>query len=524
MSRAGKFIPGGSSRKTTALGAPGSGKTGPIRAPSAPGTEPPSGGKRSFKGSGLTKPVAKGQRLPIVLMSALVCCLLFAAAYYFAYLPEVRRAAEADQRTQAIQKQLADTVAAQQKAQADLLKQQSSARATLMVDSKPSGANVTIGDFHKQTPAVFNEIVPGTVTILIQADGFRDYKQDVTVTADKPVDLGTIDLGQKVGNLSLSSSQPDVTYTLTGPGDFKRDGQLPDNIQNLPIGSYQLIVRQHDWKLQPITVVIHDQENAQKDIKFPFASLTINSVPPGANVRVGHTLLGKTPLSLPQFRPGNVNLSVDLAPYTVQHIALSVPEFGNISKEVSLTKDKDFVAASGIAMVWIPDGYWAGKYEVRQSEFETVAGYNPSFFRKANKPVESISWEAAASFCDKLTQYERKAGRLPNGYRYALPTESQWSTFSADADIDQAVMSRSGISLSSTQEVGSSEPNKYGLYDTLGNVWEWCSDVDDRGNHSVRGGSWLSSTENFPSADTRNVVAPKYADHFTGFRVVLIPN
>src|SRR5271170_6110271 len=98
MSRAGKFIPGGA-RKTRALGnAPGSGKTGPIRAPepgAAPGAPPP-GKKTPAKGIGLIKPVSKGQRLPIVIMSAGVFCLLFIAAYFFAYLPEVakERAAE----------------------------------------------------------------------------------------------------------------------------------------------------------------------------------------------------------------------------------------------------------------------------------------------------------------------------------------------------------------------------------------------------------------------------------------------
>ncbi|HEY0255873.1 MAG TPA: SUMF1/EgtB/PvdO family nonheme iron enzyme, partial [Candidatus Methylacidiphilales bacterium] len=222
--------------------------------------------------------------------------------------------------------------------------------------------------------------------------------------------------------------------------------------------------------------------------------------------------------------PGTLNISVDLPPYTIQQFVLSVPDFGTASRDVVLKKDQDFIAACGMDMVWIPDGYWVGKYEVRQSEFETVGGFNPSYFRRPNRPVDSISWEAATAFCDKLNQYERKAGKLPAGYHYTLPTESQWASFSADADINQAAMSRNGISLSSTQEVGVSEPNKYGLYDTLGNVWEWCSDQDDRGNHSVRGGGWLSSGENFPNADTRNMATPKSADRFTGFRVVLVPN
>ena len=176
-------------------------------------------------------------------------------------------------------------------------------------------------------------------------------------------------------------------------------------------------------------------------------------------------------------------------------------------------------------MVWIPDGgFWAGKYLVRQRDFETVAGYNPSTFRNPNLPVDTVSWESAMAFINKLNDYERKAGKLPQGYHCSLPKESQWETFSADANIDLAATSRLAT-LTSTQNVGYSEPNKYGLYDTIGNVWEWClDDFDDKGDHSLRGGSWLSSAEHFPNAETRNGGAPKYVDQFTGFRVVLVPN
>jgi formylglycine-generating enzyme required for sulfatase activity len=196
-----------------------------------------------------------------------------------------------------------------------------------------------------------------------------------------------------------------------------------------------------------------------------------------------------------------------------------------VNKFVALHQDKDFIAASGIPMVWIPDaGFWAGKYLVRQSDFEAVGGNDPSTFRRSNRPVETISWEAAMAFCDALNQFERKAGKLPAGYHYALPKESQWQIFSADADIDQAATSRT-TTLSATQDVGFSEPNKYGIYDSIGNVWEWCLDnFDDKGDHSLRGGCWLSSSEHFPNAETRNAGGPKYADQFTGFRVVLVPN
>ena len=524
MSRAGKFIPGGGNKS----GDTGN-RTGPIRAPvpGAPVTPEPAAKKATgIKGSSLIKPVAKGQRLPIVIMSAVVCCLLVSFAWYeFALVP-------AKLQSEAMQKQLTDALAAQKKAQDDLAAQQAAAqvqkaaeRATLTVDSTPPGAMVTIGDVSKAAPATFSDLAPGKVTVSIHADGYEDSKQDVTVTVDKPTDLGTIALVQKAGNLSITSPQTDVEYSLTGPGDYSHQGQVPDNLQKLSVGDYQLTVWQHDWKLPVVTFTIHDQETVNKEIKFPYGNLTLSSVPPGATVRKDHTIVGKTPYSLPNIRPGDLSFSLDLPPYNLERVTVTIPDFGNINKVVNLQQGKDFIGACGMPMVWIPDGnFWAGKYLVRQSDYETVVGSNPSTFRRANRPVESISWDAATAFCDKLTAYERKAGKLPDGYHYALPTESQWSQFSADADINQAPMSRNST-LTSTQDVGASEPNKYGLYDTLGNVWEWCSDnFDDKGNHSLRGGSWLSSAENFPNSDTRQAGGPKYADRFTGFRVVLVPN
>ncbi|MCE0483372.1 MAG: SUMF1/EgtB/PvdO family nonheme iron enzyme [Methylacidiphilales bacterium] len=529
MSRAGKFIPGGAN-KSAGETPVGGGRTGPIRAPAPAGAAPePSGGgsKRPFgKGSSLVKPVPKNRRLPIVIMSGMVCCLLVSFAWYeFAVLPAQRDAQAARQAVADAQAKAAADLAAEKQHEAELLKQQNSARATLTVDSNPTGASVIIGEFHLKTPAIFNALTPGKISVVIQADGYEDYHQDLSVTADKPTDLGTVQLVAKVGAISLSSPQSNVSYSITGPNDYSHQGQLPDKLDGLPTGDYQLTAWQEDWKLAPMTLTLHDQEKLQKEIKFPYANVAITSTPSGATIRDGRNILGRTPLTLNNVRPGDLHISVDLPPNTTQRFLLHVPENGNINKSVALQQDKDFIAACGMPMVWVPDGgFWAGKYDVRQAEFETVAGYNPSTFRRSTRPIETISWDAANAFCDKLNQFEHKAGKLPDGFHYALPTESQWETFSADADIDQAPMSRNGMTLSSTQDAGASEANKYGIYDTLGNVWEWCQDAyDDKGDHSLRGGSWLSSPENFPGPDTRNAGGPKYADRFTGFRVVLVP-
>ncbi len=459
-------------------------------------------------------------------MSGFVCCLLVSVAWYtMAYMPAQRQIA-------AMKQQIADEAAqeAKDKADADQKAKEeairlATQRGILTADTNPTGAKITMGDFAGTAPVKFSNIIPGSFTVLVHLDGYEDIKQDVTISADQPTDLGTIALVQKVGNLSLSSPQSGVTYKITGPADYERDGQLPDRIDKLPTGDYAITVNQGDWKLPAIPITIHDHDNLQKEIKFPYGKVSLSSVPSGATVREGRNVLGQTPLSLNQLHPGDMNVSIDLPPFTLQHLDIHIPDFGNVIKQVTLQQGKDFIAASGAPMVWIPDGgFWAGKYLMTQSAFEAAGGTNPSTFRRPNRPVDTISWDAAMAFIQTLNDFERKAGKLPQGYHYTLPKESQWSMLSADANIDLAATSRVNT-LTSTQDVGYSEPNKYGIYDSIGNVWEWClDDFDDKGDHSLRGGCWLSSQDHFPSADTRQGAGPKYSDQFIGFRVVLVPN
>ena len=526
MSRAGKFIPGGSGRKASSALPTRNGAEAPIRATGdIPGPdEPEKGARKLFPKGGLRTPVPRKNRLPITIMSAVFLGFgVWFSQYVLVTRPAQQHAAEAERAQAAAQQALAANQAAE-KAREDAAAQAKAQRITVKVDSNPTGANVTLGGVQKATPATFTDVAPGPINLVLHLDGYKDYHQTVLAQANQPLDLGVIPLAQRTGSIALASGVDGLTYTLTGPNNYSHNGTLPDKLNALPVGAYQLAATLGDWKLPSQTITLHPDENVQQTVTPPYATLTLESTPPGAEVRNGRTVLGNTPLTVPNLRPGAMHLSFDLPPYTFQKMDVDLADSAAVSKSVSLTRDKDFVAACGMPMVWIASGgFWAAKYPMVQSEFEKVAKYNPSFFRRPDRPVENISWDNANAFADKLTDYEKAAGTLPSGYRYALPTESQWSTLSADADIDQAATSRANP-LSSTQDVGYSEPNKYGIYDTLGNVWEWCLDtVDENGDHSLRGGSWLSSSDNFPSADTRIVAVPKNADKFTGFRVVLVP-
>ncbi len=213
-----------------------------------------------------------------------------------------------------------------------------------------------------------------------------------------------------------------MTYTLTGPNNYSHTGTIPDKLAALPVGAYQVSATLGDWKLPAETFTIHPDENVQQVIKPPYATVALQSDPPGATVRNGNKILGQTPFTLSNQRPGVLELSFDLPPYTIQRLDLNLTDSDSATKSVTLTKDKDFVAACGLPMVWIPGGnFWAAKYLMPQSEFEAVGKYNPSFFRRADRPVENISWDNANAFCQKLTEYESKAGKLPAGYKYSLP-------------------------------------------------------------------------------------------------------
>ncbi len=176
----------------------------------------------------------------------------------------------------------------------------------------------------------------------------------------------------------------------------------------------------------------------------------------------------------------------------------------------------------------LPSGKFSiGVHEVTQSQYESVMGANPSYFKGANNPVEHLTWDDAVAFCAKLSSLpaEVAAGRV-----YRLPTEAEWeyacragTTMAYSFGDDEKDLGKyawfSDNSGGTTHGVGEKLPNGWGLYDMHGNVWEWCSDADD--SHRVRrGGSWNNVVAHCRAAyrDRRD---PTYRISDLGFRLAL---
>ncbi len=241
-----------------------------------------------------------------------------------------------------------------------------------------------------------------------------------------------------------------------------------------------------------------------------------------------------------------------------QRDALAVDLGGGVSMDLVRVEAGSFLMGSNdgrdnerpVREVRITREFWMGKCEVTQREYQQLTGNNPSHFKGDNLPVETVSWHDAVSFCALLTERERLAGRLPEGYVYRLPTEAEWeyaarggrqgreTTYAGSDDVDEVAWYRINRR-DRANPVGTKAANELGLHDMSGNVWEWVHDwyrasyrglgtVDPVGpargtNRVYRGGSfWESADYCRVALRVRGCPSFKFAD--IGFRVVLGPS
>jgi formylglycine-generating enzyme required for sulfatase activity len=207
--------------------------------------------------------------------------------------------------------------------------------------------------------------------------------------------------------------------------------------------------------------------------------------------------------------------------------------------------------------------FYLGAFPVTQAQWYAVMGNKPSYFSRGGGgaddvkglydadlmqfPVEQVSWEDAQEFLKRLNAREKQGG-----FAYRLPTEAEWEyacrgglTSQSDCAFD-FYLARPANDLSSeqanfdgrkpggnaaqgkylarTSKVGSYQPNRLGLYDMHGNVWEWCEDPFEAGGSArvLRGGSW-HDYGTYCRASHRHRREPSFRNIYLGFRLAAVP-
>jgi formylglycine-generating enzyme required for sulfatase activity len=186
--------------------------------------------------------------------------------------------------------------------------------------------------------------------------------------------------------------------------------------------------------------------------------------------------------------------------------------------------------------------FYLGRYEVTQAQWNAVMGPTSFYFTGDNRPAEFISWDDSQSFCQRVSLLTGRTARLPTEaeWEYACRAGTAADYFFGDNASQLGQYAWYGDnSTSRTHDVGGQQPNAWGLYDMLGNVWELCQDwygsysssaeVDPTGPASgtvrvIRGGSYGSTSAgaNELRCSDRNFSTPtKARGSDSGFRLAV---
>jgi formylglycine-generating enzyme required for sulfatase activity/serine/threonine protein kinase len=438
-------------------------------------------------------------------------------------------------------------------------------RGGAIVRTAPTGAEVTIGSLERGvSPLTLREAKPGKYPVRVRAAGYEDWSGAVEV---KENDFAEIDipLERSTGTLLVTSEPAGLEAELIGrlipngpPPTGTQTIKTPQKVK-LPTGGYDIVFRRAGWPDQRRTAEVGRNQLVETAGDFAAGKVVISSDPAGARVMAAGATVGTTPVTL-ELPPGPLTVELRLPGYQAATLSGTViarreshlnamlerprpPAPGNPATLPELDLELKYIEAGIFVMgspeseadrdseegpqtqVTLTQGFWIGKTEVTQGQYEAVMGANPSEFKAAGKnaPVETVSWLDAMEFCRKLTEHEQAEGRLPAGYVYTLPTEAQWE-YACRAgtktpyagDLGQlAWFDKTGGK--TTHPVGQKAANAWGLHDVHGNVWEWClDDFADRlpgGSatdyaapskpglrHAYRGGGWNNSPEDCRSA------------------------
>jgi len=457
----------------------------------------------------------------------------------------------------------------------------------LRILTRPNGAMVFV-DGRQMGPAPLTlSKLKGRVVVSAKLKGYAEASERIRIRRGKSQKLTLLlDKVVKDGSIRILSTPTGAKWYLDG--DYM--GTTPDTATNIKPGSHTIkVVKQGLDAWQQSVRVRKGQTSelvASLNKQVLTHALTINATPTDARIRILN--IGPKYSPAIQLQPGNYHIEVSRSGY--EKVDAWV-ELGNADLVHNITLNRVATAqtsrpssggsstVAGIEMVSIPSGsfmmgsndgdddekpvhsvhinsFRMGKYEVTQSQWQSVMGSNPSGFKGDNRPVEQVSWDDIKVFIRKLNSQTGQHFRLPSEaeWEYAARagsttkysfgnSESELCRYGNVADM-AAKRVESGWTVAdcddgyakTTAPVGSFQPNRFGLYDMHGNVWEWAQDCyhdsyngaptngvawesGSCGKRVLRGGSWVNRPDYLRSASRFRFTAD-FRNYSFGFRLV----
>lgn len=400
----------------------------------------------------------------------------------------------------------------------------------------------------------------------------------------------------KYGSLRVETQPSGADLELKG----EMLGKAPLYLEKLKPGPMRLSVSLKSYETKEIQVLIRAGKEIHLTLVLEplqkTQSLTVNSNPPGAYWLLGGSYAGQTPDKI-SLGKGTYSVTLRLKGYKdwVGRVSVNYDEEAVVSAELEPIDSKPLQmwrdSVTGMEFVWVPggcfnmgsppgekgrhsdeepvhevclDGFWIGKFEVTNEQFRLFRpkhdsrSFDKYFFNGERQPVVFVSWEDAKAFTEWLMKENN------NEFEFRLPTEAEWeyacrsgtttsrfwgedpadASFYSNVVVDksdwghelEALLVEFAKKYELTVPVGSFAPNDFGLYDMLGNVWEWCEDIyaedayqkhrrnnplykKEGSGRVLRGGGWITPSEEVRCAN-RDSDSPSLMVNNTGFRVI----
>ena len=417
--------------------------------------------------------------------------------------------------------------------------------------SEPSNATI-LGDGQSRiSPASFVQKSGVPIRYVIRAPGFESQTNEITLQRGEHRHVVARLVSQSI-LLSLVSDPPGAQF-LAQDGTVLQPAAQTQTYR-LALGTTNLIARYS--RLGSITNLVHlgpEQAGSQLRFQFQYGTLVLSNLPAEWVVYEGDNRIGAPSDGWIYERPGRHRYTLRGATVS-QSLAVTIDPGLNTLRLPG--PQKSWKNSLGMWFAWVPNlpggGVWPGQSgpggwvaisELTQGEYKKMDGTNPSFYQEGgdNCPVENLTWEQATGFCRWLTSADT-AERF--GWHYTLPSDEQFVTFAADAERIPRVTSEGRMpsmdesfpfqrltrlpaaanpnsARTHPEEVASTrKSNQYGLYDVIGNVWEWLQDSSGRG-HYYAGGSYLNFSAKTLGTRARERGLEKGPN--IGLRLILVP-